>query len=358
MRANENARWRRALALLAVAVMVGAACGGDDDTASGDTTTTAPDDGGGDAAAVLGPVNEASGDPVSVGFITDGANATTDQSIDLDVAAATVKYQNKHKAGIGGRPIELVTCEAKLDPATGTDCANQMVEQQVVAVVVGTTGVVEAVWTPLHDAGIATIFFAGQGDAVLADTRSTFTLSDPTAGTVGVPIAVAQANDEDEVTAVVIDVPPALAPYEGAGAQQFEDAGLDLDLVKVPPGTADMTAQLQPVIAGDPGVIHVLGNDSFCIAAFQAMQSLGFDGPVTSIAQCITDPAWYLNLTADAAATIQVKADRIPVAARTASAEEKPGLWRIMCGIWPNYDAYQARTERDIPVVVLSPSRG
>jgi deazaflavin-dependent oxidoreductase (nitroreductase family) len=57
-------------------------------------------------------------------------------------------------------------------------------------------------------------------------------------------------------------------------------------------------------------------------------------------------------------ATIQVKADRIPVAARTASAEEKPGLWRIMCGIWPNYDAYQARTERDIPVVVLSPSRG
>jgi deazaflavin-dependent oxidoreductase (nitroreductase family) len=79
---------------------------------------------------------------------------------------------------------------------------------------------------------------------------------------------------------------------------------------------------------------------------------------VASMGGAPRQPAWYLNLNADAAATIQVKAERIPVAARTASAEEKPRLWRIMCGIWPNYDAYQARTERDIPVVVLSPSRG
>jgi len=79
---------------------------------------------------------------------------------------------------------------------------------------------------------------------------------------------------------------------------------------------------------------------------------------VASMGGAPRHPAWYLNLSADAAATIQVKAERIPVAARTASAEEKPRLWRIMCGIWPNYDAYQARTERDIPVVVLSPSRG
>jgi branched-chain amino acid transport system substrate-binding protein len=35
--------------------------------------------------------------------------------------------------------------------------------------------------------------------------------------------------------------------------------------------------------------IHVLGNDAFCIAAFQGLQALGFDGPVTAITQCITD---------------------------------------------------------------------
>jgi deazaflavin-dependent oxidoreductase (nitroreductase family) len=68
-------------------------------------------------------------------------------------------------------------------------------------------------------------------------------------------------------------------------------------------------------------------------------------------------PAWYLNLQADPAAQIQVKADHIAVTARTASADERPRLWKILADLWPNYDAYQARTERVIPVVVLSPSR-
>lgn len=67
-------------------------------------------------------------------------------------------------------------------------------------------------------------------------------------------------------------------------------------------------------------------------------------------------PAWYLNLQANPAATIQVKAEHIAVRARTASDAEKPRLWTIMTGVWPNYDVYQARTERDIPVIVLTPT--
>jgi len=67
-------------------------------------------------------------------------------------------------------------------------------------------------------------------------------------------------------------------------------------------------------------------------------------------------PSWYLNITAQPVAEIQVRAERIPVVARTASDDEKPRLWRIMTDVWPNYDAYQTRTDRSIPVVVLSPS--
>jgi len=65
------------------------------------------------------------------------------------------------------------------------------------------------------------------------------------------------------------------------------------------------------------------------------------------------DPSWYLNLTDDPEVELQVGADRFPARARTATAEEKPGLWRIMISIWPDYDRYQARCERDIPVVIL-----
>lgn len=67
-------------------------------------------------------------------------------------------------------------------------------------------------------------------------------------------------------------------------------------------------------------------------------------------------PSWYLNLQANPDASIQVKCDHIDVRARTASRDDKPRLWQILTAVWPNYDVYQGRTERDIPVVVLSPT--
>lgn len=69
-------------------------------------------------------------------------------------------------------------------------------------------------------------------------------------------------------------------------------------------------------------------------------------------------PAWYLNLLAEPAALVQVKADRIPVIAHTPSPRERERLWEIATGYWPNYDIYQTRTSRPIPVVVLRPSPG
>jgi deazaflavin-dependent oxidoreductase (nitroreductase family) len=68
-----------------------------------------------------------------------------------------------------------------------------------------------------------------------------------------------------------------------------------------------------------------------------------------------THPEWYLNLEANPQAEVQVKASRIPVRARTATPEEKGELWSIMTKEWPDYDTYQTKTDREIPVVVLEP---
>ena len=64
-------------------------------------------------------------------------------------------------------------------------------------------------------------------------------------------------------------------------------------------------------------------------------------------------PDWYKNLARDPHATIQVKDERIPVRARDAEGEERARLWSLMTENWPSYDAYQRRTARQIPVVVL-----
>ncbi|MGH3993431.1 MAG: nitroreductase family deazaflavin-dependent oxidoreductase [Pseudonocardiaceae bacterium] len=65
-------------------------------------------------------------------------------------------------------------------------------------------------------------------------------------------------------------------------------------------------------------------------------------------------PAWYLNLQADPTVRVQIKGDKFTATARTATPDKKPQLWRKMTEVWPDYDAYQRRTDREIPVVVLS----
>ena len=68
-------------------------------------------------------------------------------------------------------------------------------------------------------------------------------------------------------------------------------------------------------------------------------------------------PDWYLNLIAHPETTIQVWGERIPVTARTATADEKARLWPTMTKEWPDYDQYQKKTEREIPLVMLSPRK-
>lgn len=64
-------------------------------------------------------------------------------------------------------------------------------------------------------------------------------------------------------------------------------------------------------------------------------------------------PDWYLNLQADPDVHVQVKADRFAARARTAEGEERVRLWERMAEIWPAYDDYRQKTDREIPVVVL-----
>jgi len=67
-------------------------------------------------------------------------------------------------------------------------------------------------------------------------------------------------------------------------------------------------------------------------------------------------PQWYRNLLVDPTAEVQVKADHIKVTATIADGDERERLWALVNVQWPNYDVYQSRTERVIPVVILSPS--
>ena len=68
-----------------------------------------------------------------------------------------------------------------------------------------------------------------------------------------------------------------------------------------------------------------------------------------------THPARYHNLEANPEVEIQVKGERMRARAHTATPEERQKSWPTMTSEWPDYDSYQKRTDREIPVVILEP---
>lgn len=66
-------------------------------------------------------------------------------------------------------------------------------------------------------------------------------------------------------------------------------------------------------------------------------------------------PAWFLNLRADPDVTVTMRGRTRPMRARIASSEEKERLWPDVTHAYRGYAAYQKRTDRDIPLVILEP---
>lgn len=67
------------------------------------------------------------------------------------------------------------------------------------------------------------------------------------------------------------------------------------------------------------------------------------------------DPDWFRNLSANPNVGVQVGSRRFNAHARVASGTERSSLWDLMCGIFPLYEDYAEKTERQIPVVLLTP---
>ena len=76
---------------------------------------------------------------------------------------------------------------------------------------------------------------------------------------------------------------------------------------------------------------------------------------VASKGGSVENPSWYTNLLAEPSVGVQVGARRFTARARLATVAERPPLWEMMARIFPLYEEYARKTERQIPVVVLTP---
>jgi deazaflavin-dependent oxidoreductase (nitroreductase family) len=66
-------------------------------------------------------------------------------------------------------------------------------------------------------------------------------------------------------------------------------------------------------------------------------------------------PTWWLNLETNPEAVVEVGSKKLRVRAEEVEGEEKRRLWRRLVAMYPSYEDYQRRTDREIPVAVLKP---
>jgi deazaflavin-dependent oxidoreductase (nitroreductase family) len=78
---------------------------------------------------------------------------------------------------------------------------------------------------------------------------------------------------------------------------------------------------------------------------------------VASVGGAPRHPDWYWNLKANPEARVQIQDRTLRVRAEEAEGEEKRRLWRRVVDMYPPYEDYQRRTEREIPVFVLRPMK-
>ena len=68
-----------------------------------------------------------------------------------------------------------------------------------------------------------------------------------------------------------------------------------------------------------------------------------------------TNPAWYHNLVANPAASVEVGSDKVDVTARVLGDEEREPIWTALKQNYPTFQEYENSTDRQIPVIHLTP---
>lgn len=135
---------------------------------------------------------------------------------------------------------------------------------------------------------------------------------------------------------------PSTSTYAAEQVRQYEDSG----------GREGNTMRGVPII-----VLWTRGRKSGAIRKTPLMRVNDGDryAVVASQGGAPTHPVWYYNLEADPRVSLQDGAEVRDYIAHTATGEEKAQWWAKATAVWPDYDAYQAKTDREIPLVVLEP---
>ncbi|MFI1396225.1 nitroreductase family deazaflavin-dependent oxidoreductase [Streptomyces sp. NPDC020681] len=138
--------------------------------------------------------------------------------------------------------------------------------------------------------------------------------------------------------------------YEPSPTKWVRD---QVDLYESSGGTKGTTMRGMPVI-----VLTTRGAKSGKVrkSPLMRVEHEGTYAVVASLGGAVKNPVWYYNVVADPHVELQDGPVRQEMTAREVTGEEKDVWWARAVEAYPDYAAYQKKTDRQIPVFVLEPA--
>jgi len=236
------------------------------------------------------PGNKATGAPVKIGLINnEGSSPQSEPSVG-DAAVAAADYANAELGGIGGHPIKVDRCGEDEDTASATACANQMVQDNVAVVVIGSTSMGAVMVPIISKAGIPYVSVTGSAAQELT-TPGTFMWSGGYEATLTGFAKYAAQHGYKKVTAFVVNVPSAIAGAHQLGEPLFKAQGVDLTIEGVPSGVPDATSQVTAGLSGSPAAALIIADEGTCTSVLKALNVVNPGLPAMGITSCLTTSA-------------------------------------------------------------------
>jgi branched-chain amino acid transport system substrate-binding protein len=227
---------------------------------------------------------KATNTPIRVGTINQdtGAAGAFPELTDADRIA--IEFINTELNGVDGHPIELVACNTNFSPDLSQACAQQMVDEEVVAVVGGIdvwgTGI-----TTLENNGIP---YVGGIPVSFEAARSpvSFQFS---GGSWGAVLGMAQYAVEELDAQKVAIIHAEFGPITDAaqlGERVLDGRGVDVTRIPTAAVNADMVQALNTAAQADPDAVLALTADTGCRPTMLTAQQIGFEPPIMYTGAC------------------------------------------------------------------------
>src|SRR3984957_2291297 len=225
------------------------------------------------------------GAPILIGLIVEENDPVASFPEAQYAVDAVTDYFNDTQDGINGRPIVLKLCITTYAPAQSAACANQMVQDHVVAVL-DPFNIGEAAEVPIIQAAKIPDF-AG-GIAANTYTASYYTLWNSLYTLAASNVAVITTKFHAKKISTVTINTGAATTGPGDDLPALKKDGVSVTQVLTPPTATDYTSYLSTALASNPQALIVSEAGPGCLAVMQGLQSLGVKIPILSTPACMS----------------------------------------------------------------------